>query len=629
MPRPTGQQQMHSHPQRYGYPDPYSSHPGRNVFSRRGHPRALHHHPYARPEHSSPPSYDYYYNDKRMISPPHSTVVSPQQDLAAAVAAETKKKKPPRPYTEYNIFFQLERDRILMELEDKKNEEEAEEAGEEPRSSPRELILNQPSDENDILPRPAQFAHLKLEPKWYDSVHRIAQNKANKSKRKHRKTHGLVGFLDLTKMISKAWANADEETKSYCKRVADRQLGYYKEELKAIKECAQQEQEILMEKQQAARSMHPHDSQGFYDRVPIHHRSSPPQYWHHHTMSPPHEIHDHSSLTEQFPQTPTSHETFIEDQLSYNRHARSYRPSGKMHPLEELMLRRKMYGSNRGKDQGVWSPSGPSRMAGTMLPHTNSYISPTDTGLTTKEAVTPSPRKKDPSSPALPMRKRMTKEGPFSPGKGGSPESNGSSDILESGTHTTSPFSTSFPSPTEMMNHVLNGSPISTSSYHKALGPYLSDSPMPYMDFSPQESIGSPQRPRQMAPTKVPSHLTLPGSYGITSVRSSHQRKHSNPYSGDLADDILDDFDEEEMDYMWNKLASSARARRQAKAAAAEELFRMSHDAIKSPGTTNALGLAHSFASPAAPVDNKVLSPSTAAVRKAPPLPPVDEKEIA
>ena len=497
-----------------------------------------------------------------------------------------------------------------MELEDKKNEEEAEEAGEEPRSSPRELILNQPSDENDILPRPAQFAHLKLEPKWYDSVHRIAQNKANKSKRKHRKTHGLVGFLDLTKMISKAWANADEETKSYCKRVADRQLGYYKEELKAIKKCAQQEQEILMEKQQAARSRHPHDSQGFYDRVPIHHRPSPPQYWHHHKMSP-HEILDNCSHTEQFPQTPNSHETFIEDQRSY----RSYRSSGKMHPLEELMLRRKMYGSNRGKDQGPW------------LPHTNSYISPTDTGLTTKEAVTPSPRKKDPSSPTLPMKKRVTNEGPFSPGKGGSQESNGSSDHLESGTHTTSPFSTSFPSPSEMMNHVFNGSPISTSSYHKALGPYLSDSPMPYMDFSPQESIGSPHRPRQMAPTTVPSHLTLPGSYG--SGRSSHQRKHSNPFSGDLADDILDDFDEEEMDYMWNKLASSARARRQAKAAAAEELFRMSHDAIKSPGTTNALGLAHSFASPAAPVDNKVLSPSTAAVRKAPPLPPVDEKDIA
>ena len=188
-------------------------------------------------------------------------------------------KKPPRPYTEYNIFFQLERERILGELEEeqrKKQGNDTESISKEigdvkldneivngdavvkeemeliddvvtsPNSfyegdnqctkpSSRGIILNRPSDSNDILPRPARFEHLQLAPLWYDSTHRLALSKANKSRRRHRKTHGLVGFLELTKRISKAWAEADVATKEYCKRVADRQLQIYKEELKLWK----------------------------------------------------------------------------------------------------------------------------------------------------------------------------------------------------------------------------------------------------------------------------------------------------------------------------------------------------------------------------------------------------------
>ncbi|KAL7430519.1 hypothetical protein ACHAXH_001346 [Discostella pseudostelligera] len=194
---------------------------------------------------------------------------------------EEAKKKPPRPYTEYNIFFQLERERILGELEEeqrkkqrddavctmkdmddvKLNSEEADgvtmkkgktEMMDDVVTSPNDLdeeddspqyttpsspgiVLNRPSDCNDILPRPTRFEHLQLAPLWYDSTHRLALSKINKSRRRHRKTHGLVGFLDLTKRISKAWAEADDATKEYCKRVANRQLQIYKEELKLWK----------------------------------------------------------------------------------------------------------------------------------------------------------------------------------------------------------------------------------------------------------------------------------------------------------------------------------------------------------------------------------------------------------
>lgn len=188
-------------------------------------------------------------------------------------------KAPSRPYTEYNIFFQLERERILCELEKERRENagigvvaddtesrdiiiaknacDAEKRGyvsaltpssnddanvEEskyltPRTSPDKVLSHDiiQSDPQDILPRPSRFMHLKLAPLWYNSTHRLAQTKLNKSRRRHRKTHGLVGFLELTKRIAKEWKQIDPETKAYCKKVADLQLTQYKEALMMTK----------------------------------------------------------------------------------------------------------------------------------------------------------------------------------------------------------------------------------------------------------------------------------------------------------------------------------------------------------------------------------------------------------
>lgn len=51
----------------------------------------------------------------------------------------------------------------------------------------------------------------------------------SQEKRKHLKTHRLVGFLELTKHIAKEWAKTEDEVKLYCHQVAKRQLGLYKE----------------------------------------------------------------------------------------------------------------------------------------------------------------------------------------------------------------------------------------------------------------------------------------------------------------------------------------------------------------------------------------------------------------
>ena len=60
----------------------------------------------------------------------------------------------------------------------------------------------------------------------------------NQPKRKHRKTHGKIGFLELSSVISKRWHNLQEldaETKSYVAKVASRLLEEYKREMAAFK----------------------------------------------------------------------------------------------------------------------------------------------------------------------------------------------------------------------------------------------------------------------------------------------------------------------------------------------------------------------------------------------------------
>jgi len=388
-------------------------------------------------------------------------------------------KKPPRPYTEYNIFFQLERERILGELEeeqrkkkekgeehkdgetsqdakvdkgdneddsekakeDKDNEEEtarvksgANDAGESTTNkergnevefiSPKQgpgVVLNRPSDANDILPRPPRFAHLTLAPLWYDSTHRLAQSKLNKSRRKHRKTHGLVGFLDLTRRIAKAWSQVDGETKTYCKRVADRQLKIYKEELKMMKKRhaqgysdavvsnsavsngvqAQTQQQVMarMRESAAAASSHAtthHSSSMMPPRrgrggsmsrpkqdMPMHPPPPPPPppvpvAYHGSQHHSSHQHHEHSKYWQQHqhhshPYHPHHQAPYHTAHHSYNRGARPYYPPSippltpnseyrderssyyggqTMHtPLDELMHRRKLYGSRSATQQ--------------------------------------------------------------------------------------------------------------------------------------------------------------------------------------------------------------------------------------------------------------------------------------
>ena len=58
----------------------------------------------------------------------------------------------------------------------------------------------------------------------------------NRKKRQDHQTHGVVSFNELSKMISSAWAEADEETKAYCKMISNTELDKYRVEQEEFKE---------------------------------------------------------------------------------------------------------------------------------------------------------------------------------------------------------------------------------------------------------------------------------------------------------------------------------------------------------------------------------------------------------
>jgi len=80
---------------------------------------------------------------------------------------------------------------------------------------------------------PRRYRATKLSPDWFAGP-------GKRQKRKHRKSHGKIGFLELSRVISSRWAtldSTDPETKRYVTKIATRELDEYKEEMQAWKEA--------------------------------------------------------------------------------------------------------------------------------------------------------------------------------------------------------------------------------------------------------------------------------------------------------------------------------------------------------------------------------------------------------
>ncbi|KAL9182748.1 hypothetical protein ACHAXT_004027 [Thalassiosira profunda] len=123
--------------------------------------------------------------------------------------------KPLRPLTAYHMFFQLEREFIIQTT-----------AG--PDADP-----SCHANKSYLPDVPRRYRAIKLNADWYAGP-------GKRQKRKHRKSHGKIGFLELSRVISKRWAtldSADPDTKRYVSKIAQKELATYKVEIEEWKEA--------------------------------------------------------------------------------------------------------------------------------------------------------------------------------------------------------------------------------------------------------------------------------------------------------------------------------------------------------------------------------------------------------
>ena len=142
-----------------------------------------------------------------------------QQPLPIAIPSHSSfpnriPKKPMRPLTAYHIFFQIEREYVIQTS-----------AGE---VADKSMMDNKITLE-DV---PQRYKNIKLLPDWYAGP-------GKRQKRKHRKQHGKIGFLELSRVISTRWSKLDEidpETKAFVTKIAKSEVEEYYREMKEYKE---------------------------------------------------------------------------------------------------------------------------------------------------------------------------------------------------------------------------------------------------------------------------------------------------------------------------------------------------------------------------------------------------------
>ncbi|EJK45663.1 hypothetical protein THAOC_35714 [Thalassiosira oceanica] len=140
-------------------------------------------------------------------------------------------KKPMRPLTGYHIFFQLEREYVIQSL-----------AGDDADQSTADGKVCIP----DV---PVRYRDTRLSPDWYAGP-------GKRQKRKHRKQHGVISFLELSRVISQRWGQleqVDPETKAFVTAIAKRELDEYYEEMREYKELVK-DLDIVPEKKAKKKS---------------------------------------------------------------------------------------------------------------------------------------------------------------------------------------------------------------------------------------------------------------------------------------------------------------------------------------------------------------------------------------
>jgi len=129
-----------------------------------------------------------------------------------------------KPRSSYNLFFQVERELIMSDLSC--SQESRFLAGQ--QSNPDWSKESPVALENAIpnAPLPARYRGANI-------LNPIFAIKSER--RKHRKLHGKIGFIQLSKQIAENWKTSDKEVKDYFRELSVKDFERYKNDLKRSK----------------------------------------------------------------------------------------------------------------------------------------------------------------------------------------------------------------------------------------------------------------------------------------------------------------------------------------------------------------------------------------------------------
>mmetsp|Transcript_18960 Transcript_18960/g.38556 ORF Transcript_18960/g.38556 Transcript_18960/m.38556 type:complete len:437 (-) Transcript_18960:145-1455(-) len=166
-------------------------------------------------------------------------MTSPMESNKTSAGKEPLKKTktkddslPPKPFTDYLVYFRLERVRLLQSI------------------GCDDVTTGYDPDHHDPLehPRPPRYEDVELPPYWYSGT--IAWEQAKKGElplappRKHRKRANGMSLAELSRTISSSWKNVDREVAAYCNKLSKVDAAKYKEAMeKVLQESAAEKKE--------------------------------------------------------------------------------------------------------------------------------------------------------------------------------------------------------------------------------------------------------------------------------------------------------------------------------------------------------------------------------------------------
>ena len=163
-----------------------------------------------------------------------------------SVSPSAAEERPCRPFTAYNIFFQIERERIIQE-----NYNAEGDAAKPRRTSTLDI------DTDEASKRPPAYRHLILRKNWH--IVDPQRRKRLGTKKNRPAPHGVLTFIELSRKISSNWKTIDEETKRYCHDMASKELVRYRKDMEAFVQKYGQEAAKKTYKRKTNKKIEPED----------------------------------------------------------------------------------------------------------------------------------------------------------------------------------------------------------------------------------------------------------------------------------------------------------------------------------------------------------------------------------